>query len=413
MSVTRKYELYSGEFRRNSHAIFAQMRMEDPVLKQIGMDEETPIWFVTRYPEAQQILADDKHFVRDPRLALTQEEMDRILGELNPQIDRMMNNHMLNRDGEDHRRLRSLVSKAFTPRVIQSMRPRIEAIAQDLLDKVIPNGRMELVSEYAFPLPITVIAELLGIPLDNQNQFRIWSNAFVRPALKPEEQQEAMSLLLEFAGYMQQLVTERRHHPGNDLLSGLIHAEENGDRLDESELFSMLSLLIVAGHETTVSLIGNAVLASLQHPETMEELKRNPGIIPAAVEEFLRFDSPVERTLTRFVSEDFQLGGQQFRRGDLVIVVLSAANRDETQFLDSADLDIHRKQNAHIAFGKGVHYCLGAPLARLEGEIALRTLFDRIPDLTLDLAPEDLAWRDVPLFHSLVRLPVKWNSGWK
>lgn len=410
MSTTRKYELYSKEFRRNSHEVFAQMRMEAPVIKQAGIDGETPIWFVTRYAEAQQVLSDDKHFVRDPRLALNPEEFDRILGIPDPQIDRMMNNNMLNRDGEDHRRLRSIVSKAFTPRVIQSMRPRIEKIAENLLDKVITTGRMELVSDYAFPLPITVIAELLGIPLDNQNQFRIWSNAFVRPALTPEEQQEAMRLLLEFAGYMQQLVAERRRQPGNDLLSGLIHAEEGGDRLNESELFSMLTLLIVAGHETTVSLIGNAVLALLQHSDARNEMRSNPELIPSAMEEFLRYDSPVERTLTRFVAQDVQLVGQQLKRGDLIIVILGSANRDESQFSDAAQLDIHRKQNQHIAFGKGVHYCLGAPLARLEGEIALRVLFERIPDLTLDIDIQELEWRDVPLFHSLVSLPVKWNS---
>ena len=410
MSTTRKYELYSQEFRRNSHEVFAQMRMESPAIKQLGIDGETQIWFVTHYAEAQQVLLDDKHFVRDPHVALTPEQLVRIFGESNPQLERMMNNHMLNHDGDNHRRLRSIVSKAFTPKVIQSMRPRIEKIAQNLLDKVLPTGKMELVSDYAFPLPITVIAELLGIPLDNQNQFRIWSNAFVRPAIKPEEQQEAMRLLLEFAAYMQQLVAERRLHPGNDLLSGLIHAEEGGDRLDESELFSMLSLLIVAGHETTVSLIGNSVLALLQHPETRKEIKSNPEIISSAIEEFLRYDSPVERSLTRFVSQDIQLAGQQLKRGDLVIVLLGSANRDETQFASPAVLDVHRKQNAHIAFGKGVHYCLGAPLARLEGEIALRVLFERIPNLELDIPLEELQWRDVPLFHSLVCLPVKWNA---
>lgn len=409
MATPRKYELYSKEFRRNSHAVFAQMRAEDPIFKQSGLDGETPIWFVTRHADAQQILLDDKHFVRDAKLVLTPEEVERVFGPLEPQIDRMINNHMLNHDGENHRRLRSIVSKAFTPKVIQGMRRRIEKIAQDLLDNVMPNGQMELVSEYAFPLPITVIAELLGIPLDNQNQFRIWSNAFVRPALTPEEQQESMQLLGEFAGYMQQLVAERRRQPGSDLLSGLIYAEEGGDRLDESELFSMLILLIVAGHETTVSLIGNSVLALLQHPETLQEIKSNPEFIPAAIEELLRYDSPVERTLTRFVAQDVEIAGNQLKRGDLVIVILGSANRDETQFASAETLDIHRKQNPHIAFGKGVHYCLGAPLARLEGEIALRVLFQRIPDLTLEIPLEDLEWRDVPLFHSLVRLPVKWN----
>jgi cytochrome P450 len=413
MSTIRKYELYSKEFRKNSHATFAQMRREAPLLKQTGIDGKTQIWFVTRYAEAQQVLLDDKHFVRDPQLVFAQEELERIFGKLDPQVDRMMNNHMLNRDGEDHRRLRSIVSKAFTSKVIQNMRPRIETIAQDLLDKVIANGKMELVSDYAFPLPITVIAELLGIPLDNQNQFRMWSNAFVRPAIKPEEQQEAMRLLMEFAMYMQQLVAERRRQPGNDLLSGLIHAEEGGARLDESELFSMLSLLIVAGHETTVSLIGNTVLALLRYPDTLKEIKNNPELIASAIEEFLRYDSPVERTLTRFVAQDIEFAGQQLKRGDLVIVILGSANRDEAQFPSSGILDIHRKQNAHIAFGKGAHYCLGAPLARLEGEIAARVLFERIPNLELDIPAEELEWRDVPLFHSLVHLPVKWVLGEK
>jgi len=410
MTEARKYELYSKEFRENSHAVFARMRADDPVFKQIGLDGKTPIWFVTRYDGVQQVLLDDTHFVLDAKLVFNEDERKRLFGALDPQIDSMLNNHMLNKDGEDHRRLRSLVSKAFTPKVIQNMRPRIEAIAGELLDKVQANGEMELVSDYAFPLPITVIAELLGIPLDNQNQFRIWSNAFVRPAITEEEQKETFVLLQEFVGYMQKLVAERRLHPGDDLLSRLIHVEEAGDRLNESELFSMLSLLIVAGHETTVSLMGNAVLALLQNPNAHKEISNNPDLIPAALEEFLRYDSPVERSLTRIVADDIEFGGQQLNKGDLIIAVLGSANRDDAQFESPTALNIHRKPNTHIAFGKGVHYCLGAPLARLEGEIALRTLFDRIPDLALDITFEELEWRDVPLFHSLVRLPVKWNS---
>lgn len=316
MTAIRKYELYSKEFRQISHEVFAKMRVNDPVFQQTGLDGHTPIWFVTRYDEAQQVLLDDVNFVHDGRLVYT-EERERIFGKPDLLIDNMMNNHMLNKDGEDHRRLRSLVSKAFTPKVIQGMRPRIEAIAGQMLDKVEPYGRMELVSDYAFPLPITVIAELLGIPLENQNQFRTWSNAFVRPALTEEEQKEAYLLLQEFAGYMQRLVADRRQQPGDDLLSGLIHVEEQGDRLSESELFSMLSLLIVAGHETTVSLIGNAVLALLQHPGARDELLGNRELIPAAVEECLRYDSPVERLLTRIVRDEIELGGQRLKRGDL------------------------------------------------------------------------------------------------
>lgn len=288
------------------------------------------------------------------------------------------------------------------------MRPRIQEIANHLLDRAASKGSMDLIAEYAFPLPITVIAELLGIPAEDKERFRIWSNAFVRPTVTKEEQQEAMRLLGEFVAYMQRLVQARRQQPGSDLLSGLIHAEEQGDRLKENELYSMLSLLIVAGHETTVSLIGNAVLALLQDPQSFEALRMDAGRTPAALEELLRYDSPVERSLTRVVAEDTQLAGQLLKRGDVLIAMLGSANRDEAQFLDPARLSIDRSSFSHLAFGKGAHYCLGAPLARLEGEIALNTLIQRFPGLRLAAPAEELEWRDVPLFHSLVRLPVEW-----
>jgi cytochrome P450 len=233
----------------------------------------------------------------------------------------------------------------------------------------------------------------------------------VAPALTPEEQEASRRQLAAFAAMIQQLVLQRRQHPGDDLLSGLIHAEEQGDRLSQGELFSMLVLLIVAGHETTVSLIGNATLALLQHPATWQELQANPALIPQAVEELLRYDSPVERTLTRFATCDVELSGQQICRRDLVVAVVGSANRDEARFEAPAALDLHRQPNPHLAFGKGVHYCLGAPLARLEAEIALRALMERFPDLRLDIAESELAWRDVPLFRSLVRLPVRWTEA--
>jgi cytochrome P450 len=408
MTVTRKYDLYSKEFRKQSHQVFAQMREQDPVFQQTGLDGKTPIWFITRYAEVEQVLLDDKRFVRDFSLVFTPEELAERFGGQDDSADALLNANMLNRDGEDHRRLRSIVSKAFTPKMIHSMRPRIQEIANHLLDQAARNGGMDLIAEYAFPLPITVIAELLGIPAEDKQRFRIWSNAFVRPAITREEQQEAMQLLGEFVAYMKALVQTRRHQPGSDLLSGLILAEEQGDKLKENELYSMLSLLIVAGHETTVSLIGNAVLALLKHPQTFDGLRLDPGRIPAALEEFLRYDSPVERSLTRVVAQDTQLAGRLLKRGELLIAMLGSANRDETHFSDAARLNIDRPSFNHLAFGKGAHYCLGAPLARLEGEIALNTLIQRFPGLRLAAPVEELEWRDVPLFHSLVRLPVEW-----
>ena len=408
MTDIRRYDLYSPEFRRHTHETFAQMRAENPVFQQPGLDGKTPIWFVTSYAEIEQVLLDDRHFVRDP--ASISPELAAQYGG-GGGLEAMFNNHMLNRDGEAHRRLRSLVSKAFTPKMIQSLRPRIEQIATELLDRAAANGEMELVADYGFPLPITVIAELLGIPLDNQENFRIWSNAIMRPALTPEAQQEALGMMQQFGQYMQQLVAERRQSPGQDLLSGLIHVQAEGDRLSQEELFSMLFLLIVAGHETTVSLIGNATLALIQNPEARSALQADPSLIPNAIEELLRYDSPVERTLTRFVAADVELGGQQLKQGDLLIAILGSANRDEARFADPALLDIHRRPNPHLAFGKGAHYCLGAPLARLEGEIAIRALFQRFPDLHLDIDPADLTWRDTPLFRALTRLPVRWGSS--
>jgi cytochrome P450 len=386
------------------------MRQADPVIQQPGLfGEDDMIWFVTRYADIERVLLNDSIFVRDPVLAMPADAAARFMMNVDPRVDAMLNTHMLNKEGEDHRRLRSLVSTAFTPRVIQAMRPRVQQIADELLDRVEPRGRMELVSEYAYPLPITVIAEMLGIPHEDRLRFRAWSNAVVAPTLTPEAWQESMRLLQEMVVYMAGLIAERRAHPGSDLLSGLIHAEEQGDRLSENELFSMLMLLVVAGHETTVTFIGNAVLSLLQNPAELAKLKQAPDMMPAAVEELLRYDSPVERTLTRWAAQDTELAGQHLRRGDMVIAILGSANRDEARFADPAELDLERQPNPHIAFGKGIHYCLGAPLARLEGEIALRALFERLPGLALDCAPDELAWRAVPLFHSLQSLPLRWN----
>lgn len=405
MEKAAKYDLYSPEFRRQTHETFARMRADNPVFQQPGRDGETLIWLVTGYAEVEQVLLDDRHFARDlatvsPELA----ERYRIIPELT--------SHMLSRDGDDHRRLRSLVDKAFTPKLIRDLRPRIEQIAASLLDQAAAHGRMELVNDYAFPLPITVIAELLGIPLDNQENFRIWSNAYVqynRPGKTPEAQQEEAALMQAFGAYMQQLVAERRQTPRDDLLSALIHVQEEGDRLSETELFSMLALLIVAGFEATVSLIGNATLALLQNPAARQALQDDPDLIPNAIEELLRYDSPTVHTLTRWVIADVTLGGQSLRRGDPVIAVLGSANRDEKQFTNADALDIFRRPNPHLAFGKGAHYCLGAPLARLEGEIAIRALFQRFPDLRLDIAEADLQWRDTQLFRALTHLPLVWG----
>jgi cytochrome P450 len=231
----------------------------------------------------------------------------------------------------------------------------------------------------------------------------------VTPALTPAAQAEFMTHLQAFVAYLRQLFEQRRQTPQPDLISALLQAEEAGDRLSEEELFSMVILLIIAGHETTVSLIGNATLALLQHPEPMAQLRHNPDLMPTAVEEFLRYDGPVERAMSRWATEEVEINGRILQPGDPIIVIIGAANRDPAYFDDPDRLDIERNPTRHLAFGRGSHYCLGAPLARLEGEIALNTLLRRLPNLRLAVEPEELNWRLIPLFHSLEALPVSWD----
>src|SRR5438045_6425428 len=239
---------------------------------------------------------------------------------------------------------------------------------------------MELVATFAFPLPITVIAELLGVPAADRDQFREWSDAFVRPALEPDEQARTLQSMAEFVRYLQQLFETRRSEPGEDLVSALVAVEDGGDTLSPQELSSMVSLLIVAGHETTVSLIGNAMVALLTHPEQRSELERDPSLLPRSVEELIRFDGPVERTLNRWAAADVELRGQTIRRGELVIVVLGAADRDPERFEDPDALVLAaERETRQLGFGRGPHFCLGAPLARLEAEIAVGTLLRRLP----------------------------------
>jgi cytochrome P450 len=409
-SVAAKYDLYSDAFRRDTYATFARMRQEDPVFRQPGIDGETPIWWVTRYDDAEAVLLDDERFVRDPRLALAPELLEEWTASL-PDAIAFIDSHMLNRDGDDHKRLRRLVSKAFTPRIIELLRPRIQEIADELIDAVEADGEMELVSDFAFPLPITVIAELLGVPPADRDRFREWSAAMVSPALAADELERFGASMVEFAGYLHALFEERRREPGEDLVSALVAVEDGGDTLSEEELSSMVAILIVAGHETTVSLIGNAMLALLTHPEQRAAIEGDPSLLPRAVEELIRYDGPVERTLNRWAAVDVELRGQKIRRRESVIVVLGAADHDPERFEAPGTLDLAAERDSrHLGFGRGSHFCLGAPLARLEAQIALGTLLQRLPGLRLAVAEEELRWRFVPLFRSLVALPVAWDT---
>jgi len=404
-STERKHELYSAEFRADPYPVFAQMREHDPVFCQPGIDGETMIWFVTRYEDVAAVLVDDERFVRDPRLALTEKEL--AARQLPPMLQ-AIDNHMLNRDGDDHRRLRRLVTKAFTPKVVEQLRGRIQEIADELLDAVEARGTMDLSAEYAFPLPITVIAELLGVADADQDRFKEWSDAIITPAIGPEAMERFFGQMGEFVEYLTDLFAARRAEPQDDLVSALLAARDASDALTEEEVFGTVVLLIVAGHETTVGLIGNAVVNLLSHPEELELVRTDASLIPAAIEEVLRYEGPVERTLNRWAATDVELGGQTIRRGELVIAILGSADRDPDRFPEADRLDIQREDNRHLAFGRGSHYCLGAPLARLEAEIALETLFRRLPGLRLVVEPSELEWRPTPGFRRLETLPVAW-----
>ncbi len=407
MAATHKYDLYSDRFRAETYATFKRMRAEDPVLCQPGIDGETMLWFVTRHDDAVAVLLDDERFVRDLALALTPDELEAYSSGM-PEALAFIDTHMLNKDGDDHRRLRRLVTKAFTPRMVEQLRPRIQEIADELIDAVETRREMELVDEFAFPLPITVIAELLGIPVGDRDHFRRWTNEIVTPSRTPEDAAQFIQVIDEFVAYLRELFERRGMTPSDDLISALLQVEEGGDTLSEEELSSMVVLLIIAGHETTVSLIGNAVLALLEHPDQRAQLQGDPERMSHAIEELLRYDSPVERTLNRWAATDVELGGQTIRRGEGVIVILGSANRDPSRFTDPDTLDFARADVKHLAFGRGSHYCLGAPLARVEAEVALTTLLRRLPGLRLAIPVEELNWRPVPLFRSLASLPVAW-----
>lgn len=409
MAASQKYDLYSSDFRATTHETYARMREHDPVFRQLGLDGETSIWFVTRYDDVVAMLLDDERFVLDPALALTPEELAELDASSPLPRDDRVNTNLLTKDGDDHRRLRRLVAKAFTPRMVEQLRPRVQEIADELIDRVEGRGAMDLVDDYAFPLPITVIAELLGIPVEDRDRFRTWSNTFVLPPITEELQAQFVAHTEEFVAYLDELFAARRADPREDLVSALVLAEEEGDHLSENELYSMVVLLIVAGHETTVSLITNAVLALLTNRAALSELHADPSSMPAAVEELLRYDSPVERTITRWAAADVELGGHAISRGELVIAVIGSANRDPDRFPTPDTLVLERADTHHVGFGRGSHYCLGAPLARLEADVALRTLLARLPGLRLAIDEDDLYWRPIPLFRSLASLPVAWD----
>lgn len=313
--------------------------------------------------------------------------------------------NMLERDPPDHTRLRGLVHKAFTPHLVERLRGRIQQLTDQLLDAAMQRRSMDLVADYALPLPVTIIAEMLGVPERDRAKFHGWSTKLISNT-NMLETLLALPAVFGFTRYIRELIETRRLSPGDDLLTALIQAEEAGDRLSQEELVSMVFLILVAGHETTVNLIANGILALLQHSDQLERLRKDPALIGSAVEELLRFTCPVELATIRVAREDLVLAGTKIERGDYVAAVIASANRDEQHFANPDALDLGRDPNRHLGFGMGIHYCLGAPLARLEGAIAIQNAIQRLPDLRLAVPAEKLRWRTGFIIRGLRKLPV-------
>jgi cytochrome P450 PksS len=395
-------DLASPHFKANPYPFYARLRADAPVWRTMLPDKRVA-WLVTRYEDVARVLKDDT-LAKDRLNAMDPQQLTKtpwVPGFLKP-----LERNMLDLDDPDHARLRGLVSKAFTPRLIERLRGRIEMLCEDLLDVMERNGRAELVGDYALPIPATVIAELLGVPAEDRRRFHRWSSRLVSVS-SGRDMLRALPAALAFTRYLRKLISQRRGDPRDDLITALVRAEEEGDKLSEDELLAMAFLLLVAGHETTVNLIACGTLAVLEHPEQAEALRLDPSLTKTAVEELLRYTSPVELATERYARKDVEIAGVTIPRGELVLAVLGSANRDERHFEDPDILNLARDPRRHLAFGRGgVHHCLGAPLARMEGQIATGALLRRFPHVRLAVAPGTLPWRRGLFLRGLRKLPL-------
>ncbi|MCX5203272.1 cytochrome P450 [Streptomyces sp. NBC_00237] len=387
------------DFTANPYPYYEKLREAGPVhhVRTADVDE---MWLVVGYEEGRKALA-------DPRLSKNWRNSEL----WDPEQATAMSSNMLETDPPHHTRLRKLVAREFTARRVEAMRPRVQQIADDLVNSMTAKGSSatgaaDLIDALAFPLPMTVICELLGVPDLDRDRFRAWSNEVVAPT-GTEASAAAVS---EMGGYLVELIEEKRRAPGEDLMSALIKArDEDGDQLSPDELVGMAFLLLVAGHETTVNLISNGVRALLDNPDQLAALRADfDGLIDGAVEEMLRYEGPVENATFRFTREDMELGGVVIPAGKPVLVSLASGDRDPDRYPEPDRFDIHRAPQGHLAFGHGIHFCLGAPLARMEGRIAIRTLLERCPDLALAADGGPVEWVPGLLIRGVRKLPVRW-----
>ena len=391
----------SPEFIRDPYPTYRRLRDAAPVYRTAFGP-----YLATRYADVATVLR-DKRFGKDFEARIIKRHGAKVFDE--PIYD-SVRRWMLERDPPDHTRLRGLVVKAFTARTVEDMRPRIQAIVDATLDRVAPEGRMDVIRDFAYPLPVTVICEMLGIPEEDREQFRrtdgVGGRLLDPVPLTRAEIDIANASHLKQAAYFHSLFEKRRREPGDDLITLLVQAEEAGNKLSEAELTANIMLLFGAGHETTVNLIGNGLLALHRNPDQLDLLKRDPSLMPNAIEELLRYDSSVQLT-GRAALEDVEIGGVMIEKGEGIMCLLGAANRDPDVFPDPDKLDVTRPNVRPLSFGGGIHFCLGAQLARIEAEIALNSLLARLPKLKLETL-EDPAWRPTFVLRGLTSLPARW-----
>ncbi|MGB3442768.1 MAG: cytochrome P450 [Actinophytocola sp.] len=398
--------LFDDSYMQDPHTVLARLREDEPVHHTVTPNG-LKVWVVSRYEDVRAAFADprlSKDFAANPGIFernMIATDGDRVLGA--PAIQNLLNGHMANSDPPDHTRLRKLVGQAFTMRRVEKLRPGVERVVDELLDRVAREREVDLVRALSLPLPLTVICDLLGVPQEDQEMFRVWVDDMLSTA-QDDSVRNASGLAM--AGYLQKLVAAKRENPADDMLTGLIEARDGSDRLREEELVPMVFLLLVAGHETTASMIGNGTLTMLKDPGLMARLRADPDLLPAAVEEFIRFEPPGTMATFRFTAQDTTIGGVTIPADSFVLLSVGAANRDENRFPDPGEVDVSRSVSGHMSFGHGIHFCLGAPLARMELAIVFRKLITRFPKLRLAVPADQLRWRHSLFMHGLEALPV-------
>lgn len=405
MAETTSVDVLDREYIACPYPILAHLRARDPVSRG-RIPDGRPAWFVTRYDDVRMVLGDDRRFS-------TQWLAGRDIGQadVSPRAAAVLSlfTDPLSRDGAEHKRLRAPVGRAFTARLVESLRPFVEQRAEELLDAVERRATatgersIELIAEYAFPIAVDTLLELLGVPVEQRGYMQAWSDEMATFDGSLENAERLWPTIDEFTRYMQSLIEDKRANPGHDLLTGIVSHGE----LTEDEVTKLVFVTMHAGHGTTVNLIGNGTLALLTHPDELELVASDPARIRATVEELLRYDSSVSIPRPRVALEDVEISGTPVKRGDLVVAVIAGANRDGDRFADADALDVGRPNNAHLSFGRGAHACPGAPLGRLEGQIAIATLLRRMPHLALAVAPDELMWRPGGLIlRGLAALPL-------